>query len=141
MNFLRTIADTIFSWVLDANGESFNVIMNNDVLLWHLIALFVITTASVLVFYYVVAKEVINATKKNYLTVFVLGLLVLWLVDYFVISTIIDDFSYTWTLNNFYLSAINSLYYAILYGIISWFAKEGSNAKHISLWSIIKELF
>jgi len=133
MEFLRTIADALFGCILDANADDYGIITNSDVLMWILIFLFIVTIITVMTFYYGVAKVAANATKKNYIVVFFLGLLVLWLANLIVIPTIVDDWSYAFDKNNILLSFIDSIYYVVLYEIVSLFAKDGSNAKHLHL--------
>lgn len=133
MDFLGTIADVLYGWLLDANTEDYSVIVNSDVLAWVLIFLFVVTIGTAASFYYVVAKVAANATKKNYLIVCGLGLFVLWLANLIIVPTIVDDWSYALGTNNFLICFIDSIYYVILYEIVSYFMKDGSYAKHIHL--------
>ena len=135
MEFFSLIGDTLFGWVLDANSSDYGTILNLEVPAWIFIMLVVITVATVMTFYYGVAKNVANATKKNYFTVFLLGLLVVWLANLIIIPTIVDDWDYALGLNNILMSLVDSLCYAILYEIISLFAKENSNARHIHLFN------
>ena len=135
MDFFSLIGDTLFGWVLDANSSDYGTILNLEVPAWIFIMLVVITVATVMTFYYGVAKNVANATKKNYFTVFLLGLLVVWLANLIIIPTIVDDWDYALGLNNILMSLVDSLCYAILYEIISLFAKENSNARHIHLFN------
>lgn len=133
MEFISTIADAIFGWVLDANSSDYGTITNNEVPAWVLIMLFIVTLATTCSFYFGVAKVAANATKKNYIIVFFLGLFVLWLVNLIIIPTIVDNWDYAFDMNNILLSLVDSLYYAILYEIISIFIKDQSNAKYIHL--------
>lgn len=138
MDFLSTIADTLYGWILDANSGDYGTITNLNVPAWVFTMMIIISTGTVCSYYYGVAKVVANATKKNYIVVFLLGLLVLWLANFIIIPTIIDDWDYAFGTNNLMLSVIDTLYYAILYEIISIFVKDKSNAKHIHLlncWS------
>lgn len=133
MEFLSTIGDAIYGWVLDANESSYSTINNLDVPAWIFIMLVIVTTGTVCTFYYGVARNVANATKKNYKIVFFLGMLALWLMNLIIVPTIVDDYAYALSLNNILLSLIDTVYYIILYVFISWFVKEGSNAKHVHL--------
>lgn len=135
MDFIRTIAEAIYLWALDANASGFNIICNNDVTSWTLIMLVLITALTVLSFYYVVAKVASNATRRNYLVVFGLGLLVLMLAVFIIVPTIVDNWEYTFDENNLRLAGINAIYYIIVYEVSSLFAKEASNAKHIHLFN------
>lgn len=133
MEFLSTIAEALFGWILDANSDDYGTIVNSDVLPWVLISLLVVSIATAMSFYYGVAKIAANATKKNYIVVFLLGLLVLWLANLVIVPTIVDDWSYAFEMNNILICLIDSVYYIVLYEIVSLFAKDGSNAKHIHL--------
>lgn len=134
MELISTIADNLFSWVLEDNStEAYKAIFDSDVLSWVLIALFVVAIATAMIFYYGVAKIAANATKKNYIVVFLLGLLVLWLTNLIIVPTIVDDWSYAFDMDYIFVCLIDTVYYAILYEIVSLFAKDGSNAKHIHL--------
>lgn len=133
MEFLSTFADIIFGWILDANESSYAIMNNCDVPAWVLLALFIVTFSAVYIFYYEVSKNAANATNRNYIVVFLLGLLVLWLVNLILVPTIVGDFDYAFEMNNIMLSLIDSLYYAILYEIISLLIKDKSNGRHIHL--------
>lgn len=133
MEFLSTIAEALFGWILVANADDYGTIVNSDVLPWVLITLFIVAIAAAMTFYYGVAKIAANATKRNYIVVFLLGLLVLWLANLVIVPTIVDDWSYAFEMNNILICLIDSVYYVVLYEIVSLFAKDSSNAKHIHL--------
>ncbi|MDE7386940.1 MAG: hypothetical protein K2N28_07350 [Muribaculaceae bacterium] len=137
MEYLGTIADFLFGWVLDANAEDYNIFCNTDVLAWVLIALVAISLCAVCIFYHGVSKVAANATRKNYRVIFVLGLLVLWLANFILIPTIVDDWSYAFGFNNLFVSLIDTFYYACLYELFSFFVKEKSNAPHLILHNCI----
>lgn len=140
MEFLDTIADAIynFDFIIDCNSQYYNDIINKSVLAYVLLALFAVTIGTVAIYYYGVASNAVNATKKNYIVTFLLGLFVLILTILFIVPTIIDDWGYAFGMNNIRLCVINSVYYVILYEIVSIFMKEGSNAKHIHLLNCFK---
>ena len=133
MEFLSTIADAIFGWALDANGEGYSIMQNENVPAWVLIMLLVVTLGAVCTFYFGIAQNATNATKKNYIVVCLLGLLVLWLANLIIVPTIVDNWDYAFSWNNIVLCLVATLYYPILYEIFSIFAKEGSGARHLSL--------
>ncbi len=138
MEFLSTIADAIFGWALNANEASYSKMVNLEVPAWVLLMLFIVTIGAVCTFYYGIAKNVANATNKNYIIVFFLGILVLWLVNLIIVPTIVDEWDYAFESNNIILSLVDTVFYMVLYEIISIFAKDQSNAKHIHLlncWS------
>ncbi len=137
MEFLATIADVLFGWALDANASNYSTIINSDVLAWVLICLFIVTFAAVLFFYFSIAKVAANATKKNYLIVFGLGLLVLWLANFIIVPTIIGDWEYALEMNNLILTLVDSVYYVLLYELFSIFVKDTSNAKHLHLFNCL----
>lgn len=133
MDFLSTVANILFSWVLDANAADYSDLMNLDVPTWVLIMLLIISFATPAVFYFITAKNTAQATKKNYIVTFFLGLLVLWLVNLFIVPTIVDNWEYAFGINNLVMTLIDTVYYAVLYEIVSLFYKDLSNAKHIHL--------
>ncbi|MDE5886628.1 MAG: hypothetical protein K2H46_03465 [Muribaculaceae bacterium] len=133
MDFLSEIGNILYNWTLDANTTDYSLIINLEVPAWIFIMLLIVTFASVMSFYYGVAKNAAEATKKNYIVVFLLGLLVLWLANLIIVPTIVDNWDFAFSMNNILLSVIDTVYYAILYEIISLFAKDKSNAKHIHL--------
>lgn len=131
MEFLSEIAGKIYNWILDANAADYSVIL--DALTWVFVVLLVVTFATAAIYYFGVSKDVAQATKANYRVVFFLGMLVLWLANFIIVPTIVGEWSYAFELNNITLSIIDTLYYVILYGIVSIFFKDKSNAKHIHL--------
>lgn len=133
MELLSTIASAIYDWILDANTDNYGVMMNLDVPAWVLLMLVIVTFSTAAIYYFVVSRDVAQATKANYRIVFFLGILVLWLVNLVIVPTIVDEWSYAFEWNNILLSLIDTLYYVILYGIVSFFFKDMSNAKHIHL--------
>lgn len=133
MEFISTIANTIYDWVLDANAAYYSEMMNLEVLNWVFVMLLIVTFATAAIYYFGVSKNVAQATKANYRVVFFLGMLVLWLANLVIVPTIVDEWSYAFELNNIWLSLIDTLYYVILYEIVSIFFKDMSNAKHIHL--------
>lgn len=133
MEFLSTIANAIYNWVLETNVPDYSVISNNGVLTWILVMLLIVTFASTAIYYFVVSKDPAQATKANYRVVFFLGLLVLWLANFIIVPTIVEKWDFAFELNNIRLSLIDTLYYIILYEIVSIFFKDMSSAKHIHL--------
>lgn len=135
MEFLNTIANTIYDWILDANASNYSVMMNLEVLTWVFVMLLIVTFGTAATYYFVVSKDVAQATRANYRVVFFLGMLVLWLANLIIVPTIVEDWSYALELNNILLSLIDTVYYVILYEIVSIFFKDMSNAKHIHLFN------
>lgn len=133
MDFLSTFAEILFGWALDANEPSYATMTNLEVPAWALLMLFIVTIATAYIFYFVVAKNAANATKNNYKVVFLLGMLVLWMVNLVIIPTIVDDWNYTFEMNNIVLSVVDTLCYIVLYEIVSLLIKDKSNARHIHL--------
>lgn len=133
MEFLSTIANAIYDWILDANAADYSVMMNCEVLTWVFVMLLIVTFATAAIFYFGVSKDVAQATKANYRVVFFLGMLVLWLANLVIVPTIVDEWSYAFEWNNIMLSLIDTVYYVILYEIVSFYLKDMSNAKHIHL--------
>ena len=133
MDFIDTIADTIFGWCLDANAANYGTMVNSGSLSWVLIFLVLISLVAPLVFYYGISKVAANATKKNYILVLFVGWIVLLLANFVIVPTIVDDWSYAFDLNNIVLSLVDSGYYVVLFGIISWLVKDRSNGKYVHL--------
>ena len=139
MEALGNFAVTLFNWAIDHNATSDCLVTKGpSILAWILIFLIGITLFSNLIFYYFISSVAANATKRNYLVVFGLGVLVLWLTNLIIIPSIVGDWSYALGRNNLVVSAIDTIYYVILYEFISFFVKDmGTNAKHIHLINCI----
>lgn len=138
MEALGNFAVTLFNWAIDHNASDCLVTKGPSILAWILIFLIVITLIFNLIFYYGISSVAANATKRNYLVVFGLGVLVLWLTNLIIIPSIVGDWSYALGMNNLLVSAIDTIYYVILYEFISFFVKDmGTNAKHIHLINCI----
>lgn len=137
MEALENFAGTLFNFVIDHNAGDC-LATDASILAWILIFLIGITLIFNLIFYYGISSVAANATKRNYLVVFGLGVLVLWLTNLFIIPSIVGNWSYALGVNNLLVSVIDTIYYVILYEFISFFVKDmGTNAKHIHLINCI----
>ena len=119
ISLLSDISRAIYAWVLNANAPDFTYLQN------------AVSGG------YGIASQAVKATKQNYIVVFILSLLTMWVLDYVIIYAVagMDD-PLTW--NMLKLNLVNSVYFAFMYEIWSWFLKGGSKAPNIdrlTCWS------
>lgn len=83
------------------------------------IFLLAISFIAAAIFYFGVSKTVVNANKKNYWTIFGLGLFVLIIVTIVGLKLIFGNGPGYFCMNLFKLNLLNAVYYVILYEVWS----------------------
>ena len=137
----------IYDWVLDVSegdprGSLFREIFSNDgqgghgqeYCLWFLIIVSFLTAA---IFYFGIAKNIQNATKKNYLSTYVMGYICLVAINYVGMQLIVDANVLT-SFNMVKVCLVDILYYTILFEVASLIFKQFSDAGNIHLFNISK---
>ena len=141
ISLLSDISRAIYAWVLNANAPDFtylqNAVSGGYGMQWAFITMLLVSVIGVCCYYFGIASQAVKATKQNYIVVFILSLLTMWVLDYVIIYAVagMDD-PLTW--NMLKLNLVNSVYFAFMYEIWSWFLKGGSKAPNIDLltcWS------
>lgn len=102
------------------------------------IAFFVVSLLFCLYFYFIQAKKLSNATRKNYIIIFLLGLFTLIVVDFVLMATFVGHTSVFSDANMYKALIISSVWYCVLYQIYSWFFKSMSNVPYLDLISCFK---
>lgn len=141
ISLLSDISRAIYSWVLDTRAADFHFLQNSVGqgygMQWAFIIMLLVSVIGVCCYYFGVAGSAVKATKQNYIVVFILSLLTMWVLDYVIIYVVADmDDPLTW--NMLKLNLVNSVYFAIMYEIWSIFIKGGTNAPNIDLISCWK---
>lgn len=123
---LIRLSDLLYKWILEAPGHKeyhqvYENVQNGGYgMMWTFVFLLVISIAAAAVYYFVVSSQAVNANKRNYFTVCLLGLFAL------IVATIVglrlitgyNDAAY-WSSNLVRINLLNILYYAIFYEVWS----------------------
>jgi hypothetical protein len=132
------ISSFLYNWQIDATENNFVEIFGHEGhgLEFCLFFLLGVSLAFALIFYFVMAKNVSNATPKNYLLMMLMGYIVLVATNYLGFATIYGNEVLS-SPNLVMISVVDLLYYVILFEAFSWTFKGMSNASNISLISIL----
>ena len=123
---LIRLSDLLYKWILQAPGhKEYHLVYENVQnggygMMWTFVFLLVISIAAAAVYYFVVSSSVVNANKRNYFTVGLLGLFAL------IVATVVglrlitgyNDSSY-WRSNLVRINLLNIVYYILLYEVWS----------------------
>ena len=121
MEVIKKISTGIYQWILDTFTEDYSVIYQYDDggkgMLWCFWALMAVSLAAVLVYYFVIVKGDQNrATRLNYLTTFVLGIVTIVVVDIVVLKLCQQGNECPFfTMNLLKMCLLNIAYYIILF--------------------------
>lgn len=146
MKILKTISNSIYQWILDTHSNDYSYFQNDfannanghtNGMMYMLIALLLVSLIATAVYYYGVASKVANATKKNYMVVYLLGLITLIVVNFVVMATIPEMKNVFTSYNMWMINLIDVLYYTILFQLWSWLVKSTSKSPNIDLISIV----
>lgn len=142
MNIFVKLSEIFYPFVMNTRAADYHYFQNGPTygngLEYLFIALLVVPLLFCLYFYYAQASKVSNATKKNYLIIFLLGFLTLVVVNFVFMVTLSDYRNALGSANLWKINFIDAVYYIILYQLYSWFAKTGSKARNIDLISCFK---
>lgn len=146
MEILSKLSSNLFNWVLHTDKSDYQYLSNNGGhgLAIALAILLVVSLLVALIYYFVLSKTTVNATKKNYISVGIMGMIVMVLLYFLIIKFMTDFENILFSANMWKLIVISCIYYLILYGIVwSELFREipGTRAKNISLIQLLKELF
>lgn len=143
MTFFQNIAKAIYQWVLNVRTDDFQSVWAignkpcGNGMTTGLTILLVVALLFVLVYYFVIASSVDNATETNYLYTFITGIITLVVVN-IVVLAFLTDRSKVFTLNMLKFSFIDILYFILLYEVLSLIVKGMSNASNIHLFGLLK---
>lgn len=141
ISLLSDISRAIYAWTLNTRADDF-IYLQNSVgggygMQWTFLLMLAVSLIGVLCYYYGIASQAVKATKQNYIVVFILSLLTMWVLDYVILYTVAEmDDPMTW--NVLKLNLVNTVYFAIMYEIWSLFIKGSSKAPNIDLISCWK---
>ena len=132
------ISSFLYNWQVDATEDNFVNVFGHEGngLEFYLFFLIGVSIAFASIFYFVMAKNVSNATPKNYLLMMLMGYIVLVATNYLGFATIYGNEVLS-SPNLVMISVVDLLYYVILFEVWSWTFKGMSNASNISLISIL----
>lgn len=125
MEVIKKISNGIYQWVLDTFTEDYSVIYQYDGggkgMLWCFWALMAVSLVAVLIYYFAIIKGNQNmATRVNYLTTFVLGIVTVVVVDIVVLKLCQQgNESPFFTMNLLKMCLLNVVYYIVMFEVWS----------------------
>ena len=125
MEIFKKISNAIYQWILNPDTDDYSVIYQYDDggkgMFWCFWILMAVSLASVLIYYFVIVKgNQDNASRKNYLTTFVLGLITLIVVNIVVLKLCQSGNECDlFTMNLLKINLIDIVYYTILFEVWS----------------------
>lgn len=143
----ENISNAMYEWVLDPTSETFGMydkVFANfpnggygiEKCFFFMLAVGILSSA---IYYFVVAASSINATKKNYIIMCVMGYIFLVFTNYIGLSFFTEGGSEVWTsLNMLKIAAVDILYYLIVFELASLLMKSFSKAPNIHLFTVFK---
>ncbi len=127
-NIIHSISKTAFDWALSNTADTWNKFYSvgaekyYDGKDWGLIFLLAISLVAVLIYFFVIAQKMKDATDTNYLTIYGLGIVLLLAFNCFVIPNCVTPkfpIKDIWDLNLLYFCLIDILYYTLLFEVWS----------------------
>lgn len=144
MTSLHNMSEWLYSWLLDATDENWLAIFANQPdggygQSYLVIFLLLTAIATPLIFYFIIAKNAANATKKNYITLWLLGYFCLVVMNYFGLAALTDSKDVFMNFDMIKVTLIDFIYYSVIYELISYFSKESkrtmaNNIDLITCW-------
>lgn len=132
------LSSILYNWQMDASETNFVEVFGNEGhgLEYCLFFLLGVPLLFTLLFYFGIAKNVNNATPKNYLLITLMGYIVLIAINYFGFAILFGNEVLSST-NLLKVSILDAAYYIVLFELFSLAWKKMSNASNIDLISII----
>ena len=147
--FTRRISEFLYQWVMDVSegaprGSLYTKIFSNDGVkgghgmeycLFYLVGVSLVTAA---IFYFLVASSIQNATKKNYITSFVVGFVCLVVINYLATQIILPEVNVLKSFNMVKVCLVDIVYYTVAFELWSLLMKDSSKAGGLHLLTAIK---
>lgn len=141
MNAFASLSELIFSFMMNTRAADYEHFQNGPAygggMEYLFIVLLLVPLAFAATYYFGVAQKLANGTKKNYLVVFLIGFLTLWMLNFVVMATAADLRNPFSSGNMWKINLIEIIYYPIVYQLYSWFMKSASKVKNIDLISCL----
>ncbi len=144
LDFLHKVSEWLYGWLLNANHSDYVPIYANQIgggygQSYLLLFLLIVAIVTPLVYYFGVAKNATNATKKNYIIVYLLGYFVLIVMNYFGLAAFVDSTEVFTNVDMIKVCLIDAVYYSIICELISYFSKgsphtAANNIDLITCW-------
>lgn len=137
--FTQKIADFLYSWVLNSHASDAKYFINMpngfgmEKCLFFLLAVSIFAAA---VFYFIIANDIKHgAAQKNCIFTWIGGYILLIFVNYVGMRLCYPDFDAIASGNLLKISAVDALYYTVLFELASLCMKGASKAPNIHLLS------
>lgn len=133
----QSISEAIYPWVMDTRADDYKFFQNghdfHNGLEYITIALFAAALLFCLYFYFVQARDIVKATRKEYLAIFGIGFFTMVVVDFVLMATVAEYRNVLSSGNMWKITLVNVLYYIVLYQVFSWLFKGMSRVPNIDL--------
>lgn len=141
MNIFASLSEFVFSFLMNTRADDYEHFQNGPAygggMEYLFIALLLVPMAFCAVYYFGVAQKLANGTKKNYLVVFLIGFLTLWVLNFVIMATMSGMRNPFGSLNMWKINLVEIIYYPVLYQVYSWFMKSGSKVRNTDLISCL----
>ena len=147
-DFTVRISNFLYQWVMDASegdprGSLYRAIFSNDGQGGHgmeycLFFLIIVSILTAAIFYFGIASNIQNATKKNYLATYIMGFICLAVINYVGMQLIVEDVNVLSSFNMVKVCLVDAVYYTILFELASLAMKSFSKAGDIHLLSLFR---
>lgn len=139
MRILEQLSEVLYSFVMNTRANDYHFFQNGhgygNGMEYLFIMLMLVPLVFCLYFYFVQAEKLENGTKKDYMTIFFIGLLTL-AVSSWVVMVMWAGYKHALTSGNLWrVIAIDLLYYSAIYQLYSWLFKTWSNVRNLDLIS------
>lgn len=143
---MNNIASFLYSWLISQPDAYYNLFLCQPGygygMTYLLVFLALASIATPLIYYFVLAKDSKYATKKDYISTWLLGYFVLAVMNYFGFMALVDgaDIGIFTSLNLLKATLMDAVYYSVIYELVSYFAKSNKKTKArnidlLSCWS------
>lgn len=143
--FTVKLSNGLYQWLLDGREENYKVIFSNDGpgaghgMEYCFFFMFGVSLITALIYYFGIASDINNATKKNYLSSWIMGFICLVAINYAGMEVILDgNASVLPSFNMVKICLIDIIYYSVLFEVFSLLFKDHSNASNIHLLTAFK---
>lgn len=137
MKILETLSEVLYGWLMNTQADDYTHFQNGyDYgcgMEYLFCALLIVPLCFTLYFYFVQARILAQGTKANYMIIFFLGLLTLFVLNFVLLITAADYPNALTSWNMWKINLIDIVYYAVLYELYSWLVKGYSKVPNIDL--------
>jgi len=145
IKFLNNFSEILYGWIVDSTDELYFPMLQNIQdggygMTYLLIFLLIAGIAAPLIYYFGIAKNAAEATKKNYKITWLLGYFCLIVANYVGLMAFTECASgdVLLSFDMLKITILDFIYYSLIMELVSWLVKSKSNAPNIDLITAFK---